>query len=65
VDGKRVGGLKPDIEVKNPDDWRMTEEDKARDKQLKKALEVLRERLNASKEGNGVLRAQSDAEVSR
>jgi carboxyl-terminal processing protease len=65
VDGKRVGGLKPDIEVKNPDDWRMTEEDKARDLQLKKALEVLRERLNASKEGNGVLRAQSDAEVSR
>ncbi|MDW8051747.1 MAG: S41 family peptidase [Armatimonadota bacterium] len=45
VDGKRVGGLKPDIEVKNPDDWRMTEEDKARDAQLQKALEVLRARL--------------------
>jgi hypothetical protein len=29
----------------------MTEEDKARDKQLKKALEVLRERLNATQRG--------------
>ncbi len=65
VDGKRVGGLKPDIEVKNPDDWRMTEDDKARDLQLKKALEVLRDKLHATKEGNGVLRAQSDAEVNR
>ncbi|GIV07468.1 MAG: peptidase S41 [Fimbriimonadales bacterium] len=65
VDGKRVGGLKPDIEVKNPDDWRMTEEDRARDAQLHKALEVLREKLHATKHGNGVLRAQTDAEVNR
>ncbi|MFN7016945.1 MAG: S41 family peptidase, partial [Fimbriimonadales bacterium] len=63
VDGKRVGGLKPDIEVKNPEDWRMTEEDKARDLQLQKALEVLREKLHATKSGNGVLRAQNDTEV--
>ncbi|MFN7162606.1 MAG: S41 family peptidase, partial [Fimbriimonadales bacterium] len=65
VDGKRVGGLKPDIEVKNPDDWRMTEEDKARDLQLQKALEVLRERLHATQQGNGVLRAQTEVEVNR
>jgi preprotein translocase subunit SecD len=43
----------------------MTEEDKARDKQLQKALEVLRERLNATQVGDSVLRAQTDAEVSR
>ncbi|MFN3690084.1 MAG: S41 family peptidase, partial [Fimbriimonadales bacterium] len=65
VDGKRVGGLKPDIEVKNPEDWRMTEEDKARDHQLQKALEVLREKLHATKQGSSVLRAQNDAEVNR
>ncbi len=65
VDGKRIGGLKPDIEVKNPEDWRMTEEDKARDAQLQKALEVLRERIGASKPSEGVLRAQHDAEVNR
>lgn len=65
VDGKRVGGLKPDIEVKNPEDWRMTEEDKARDLQLKKALEVLREKLQATQQGEGVLRAQNDTEVNR
>ncbi|MDM7460373.1 MAG: S41 family peptidase [bacterium] len=65
VDGKRVGGLKPDIEVKNPDDWRMTEEDKARDLQLQKALEVLRERLHATQQGNGILRAQTEVEVNR
>ncbi|GIV04967.1 MAG: carboxyl-terminal processing protease [Fimbriimonadales bacterium] len=65
VDGKRVGGLKPDIEVKNPEDWRMTEEDKARDLQLQKALQVLREKLQTSKQGNGVLRAQNNSEVNR
>ena len=43
----------------------MTEEDKARDKQLQTALEVLREKLNASQEGNGILRAQGEAEVNR
>ncbi|MDW8107373.1 MAG: S41 family peptidase [Armatimonadota bacterium] len=63
VDGKRVGGLKPDIEVKNPEDWRMTEEDKARDAQLQKALEVLRARLAAPAPNSSTLRAQRGAEV--
>ncbi|MCS7209971.1 MAG: S41 family peptidase [Fimbriimonadales bacterium] len=65
VDGKRVGGLKPDIEVKNPEDWRMTEEDKARDLQLKKALEVLREKLQVTRQGDGTLRAHHGTGVNR
>ncbi|MFQ3610864.1 MAG: S41 family peptidase, partial [Fimbriimonadales bacterium] len=48
VDGKRVGGLKPDIAVEQPQDWRIGEEDRSKDAQLQKALEVLRERIQAS-----------------
>ncbi len=62
VDGKRVGGLKPDIEVEQPQDWRIGDEDRSKDAQLQKALEVLRERIQAKKVGNGTLRASADSE---
>ncbi len=62
VDGKRVGGLKPDIAVQQPEDWRIGDEDRSKDAQLQKALEVLRERIQARKVGNGTLRASADNE---
>ncbi|CUU11139.1 MAG: S41 family peptidase [Fimbriimonadales bacterium] len=60
VDGKRVGGLKPDIEVKADENWRITDEDRSKDKQLQKALEVLREKLNAPLAGTAAMRASAD-----
>lgn len=57
VDGKRVGGLKPDIEVKADEDWRITDEDRSKDKQLQKALQVLRDKLGATTAGASTLRA--------
>ncbi len=45
-----TGGIKPDIEVKQPEDWNeqvWTDENKKLDLQLKKAIEVLRTRLAA------------------
>ena len=65
VDGKRVGGLKPDIEVKSDEDWRITDEDRSKDKQLQKALEVLREQLHAPGAGASALRAAADGSQTR
>lgn len=50
-DGVKVngtGGIVPDIEVKQPEKWKRSEDfkDKANDKQLQKALEFLRVRLD-------------------
>ncbi len=58
-DGKRVGGLKPDYPVEASEGWRITDEDRTKDAQLQKALEILRERLQAKQAGNGALRAEA------
>lgn len=65
VNGKRVGGLKPDIEVKSDEDWRITDEDRSKDKQLQKALEVLRKQLHAPGAGASALRAAADSSQTR
>jgi len=58
VDGKRVGGLKPDIEVKQSEEWRPGDEDISRDLVLQKALQVLREKIQAHSPGESALRAR-------
>lgn len=58
VDGKRVGGLKPDIEVQQSEDWRPGDEDISKDLVLQKALQVLREKIQAQSPGEGALRAR-------
>ncbi|MEN3001139.1 MAG: S41 family peptidase [Armatimonadota bacterium] len=65
VDGKRVGGLKPDIEVKQSEDWRPGDEDISKDLVLQKALAVLREKLQAASGGEGALRARLPEQESR
>ncbi|GBC93941.1 putative CtpA-like serine protease [bacterium HR15] len=58
VDGKRVGGLKPDIEVQQSEEWRAGDEDISKDLVLQKALQVLREKIQAGSSGAGALRAR-------
>ncbi len=60
VDGKRVGGLKPDIEVQPSEDWRIGDEDIANDRVLQKALQVLREKIQAQKPGSATMRASTE-----
>jgi carboxyl-terminal processing protease len=62
VDGKRVGGLKPDIEVKQHEDWRPGEEDISKDLVLQRALQLLREQIQARQPGSQALRARLPAE---
>jgi carboxyl-terminal processing protease len=62
VDGKRVGGLKPDIEVQQSEDWRPGDEDISKDRVLQKALQVLRDQIQAQSAGDAALRARLEGE---
>jgi len=64
VDGKRVGGLKPDIEVQQSEDWRPGDEDISNDRVLQKALQVLRDQIQAQSAGDAALRARLEGESS-
>ncbi len=65
VDGKRVGGLKPDIEVKQSDDWRPGDENISKDLVLQRALEILREKIQAESPGAGAMRALATPPISQ
>jgi carboxyl-terminal processing protease len=62
VEGKRVGGLTPDIEVKQHEDWRPGDEDISKDLVLQRALQLLREQIQAQQSGSNALRARLPAE---